>query len=192
MKNEINNILDGINQINESVNTSVTDRFFEKALLIILCKPYFDPSIDMEKMLTMKLFVDLVESLYGPIDLSIKESKKEIKKQLLESFGEDFGRTIYSTWKEFIKNESIEADVLNNLKNIMDSENEDKANDFIDLFGLEEEEEIEDDESNETCEKYDLLKQELDLIKEKLNMISEEFDIDLKKKDKKKKHKKHK
>jgi putative hydrolase of HD superfamily len=99
---------------------SVAEHTFRVSLMVILCAPYLDREINIEKALKMAIIHDIVEAKIGdtPFFKIPIGSFKEIKKKLLEekaikeikaSLNEELGTLIYNLFKEFEECKTYEA-----------------------------------------------------------------------------------
>ena len=102
---------------------SVAEHSFRVSLMVILCSPYLDRKVNIEKALKMAIIHDLVEAKVGDIPFfktpigSFKEVKRALLeekaiKEIKESLNEELGTLIYDLFKEFEESKTYEAKLV--------------------------------------------------------------------------------
>jgi len=106
--------------MSDSREESVAEHVWRVSLMVILCHPYLDQKIDIEKSLKMAVIHDIAEVITGDVPyFYIPEGSKAKKQKILEErkaiqdikedLGNIVGEEIESLWEEYEKNETYEA-----------------------------------------------------------------------------------
>lgn len=108
---------------------SVAEHSWRLSLMIILCSPYLNQRLDIEKTLKMAIIHDLVEAKTGDIPFfeapdgsEKKENKQKAELQAIEEIREFLndaaGNEIYELWMEYEASNSYEAKIVKALDKI--------------------------------------------------------------------------
>jgi putative hydrolases of HD superfamily len=108
---------------------SVADHSWRLSLMVILCYPYLDAEIDLEKTLQMAILHDLPEIIVGDIPFfealegSLEKQQKytlenEAMKDICSRLEREEELRLFSLWKEYQSGESREARFLRALDKI--------------------------------------------------------------------------
>jgi len=102
---------------------SVADHCWRLALMVMLCNPYLDQKINIERALKMALVHDIAESITGDIPYfeapegsKAKEKKKKEERKAMTKIREllpsNLKEEIYGLWEEYEAGETYEAKVV--------------------------------------------------------------------------------